>query len=62
MEKEFIVKVVKNGPLVVSGDFKLLLPSGEEQEVTRKTFFCRCGQSKNKPYCDGAHAGIKFDE
>ena len=62
MEKELSIKVVKNGPLVVSGNFKLVLPSGEEKEVTRKTFFCRCGLSKNKPFCDGSHAGSRFDE
>ncbi len=62
MEKEFSVKIVKNGPMIVSGDFKLILPSGEEKEINKKTFFCRCGKSNNKPFCDGAHAGIKFDE
>lgn len=55
------VKIMKGGPYVVSGNLKLILPSGEEKELTGKSFFCRCGHSKNKPFCDGAHKQIEFD-
>ncbi len=58
----FEVKVTKGGPYVVTGTFKLVLPSGEEKETTGKTFFCRCGHSKNKPFCDGSHKQHDFDK
>jgi CDGSH-type Zn-finger protein len=61
-EKEFQVKIVKGGPYVVSGNFKLNLPSGEEKTVTDKAFLCRCGHSNNKPFCDGSHAKSDFDK
>ncbi|MDD5184767.1 MAG: CDGSH iron-sulfur domain-containing protein [Paludibacter sp.] len=59
---QFSVKVIKGGPYVVSGNFKLDLPSGEVKECVDKTFFCRCGHSNNKPFCDGSHAKNDFDK
>lgn len=51
-----IMRVRENGPLAVEAE---LVVSGAEQESPRATL-CRCGQSKNKPYCDGAHATVGF--
>ncbi len=62
MENELKVKVAKGGPMVISGDFKLILPGNEEQQMSGNTFFCRCGLSKNKPFCDASHRGTNFDE
>ena len=56
------VKVVKGGPYVVTGDFKLNMLSGEVKDVTGKTYLCRCGYSSNKPFCDGAHVKSDFDK
>ncbi len=61
-ENSMEIKVTKGGPYVVSGNFKLILPTGEEKELTGKTFFCRCGQSKNKPFCDGSHKNSDLDK
>lgn len=62
MENEVSVKVAKGGPYIVSGNFKLVLLSGEEKEMSGKTALCRCGQSKNKPFCDGSHHDTEFDK
>lgn len=62
MENGLKIKVVKGGPYVVSGEFKMILPTKEEKVMSGNTFFCRCGKSKNKPFCDGAHKGTNFDE
>ncbi len=49
-----------NGPYRVEGEFRILLPSG--QEVSHKTtaYLCRCGGSTKKPFCDGTHSRIGF--
>jgi CDGSH-type Zn-finger protein len=51
-------KVLKNGPLQVSGDFKLLSMGGKVIESRNPIFLCRCGGSKNKPFCDGSHRRV----
>jgi uncharacterized Fe-S cluster protein YjdI len=47
-----------NGPLLVRGRLRVRLPDGTSEELTRA--FCRCGQSGNKPFCDGTHREIGF--
>jgi len=48
-----------NGPLVVRGPITVVRPDGEVEHVTRAAF-CRCGQSANKPFCDGSHREAGF--
>ncbi len=57
---EATVKPLKNGPLQVSGSLEIVTGTGKTVNKTTKTFLCRCGQSMNKPYCDGTHNKIKF--
>jgi len=51
-----------NGPYLVEGDFKLVDPSGKAWDLSGRTkvALCRCGQSANKPFCDGTHAKVGF--
>lgn len=49
-----IVQVQENGPYAVRGDFVI---AGQRQ--TRATL-CRCGASKNKPFCDNSHRSAGF--
>lgn len=44
-----------NGPLLVSGDVKLVDAEGNEFETKAQYALCRCGRSENKPFCDGSH-------
>ena len=57
------IKRIPDGPLEVSGNFAIRAGSGRTAWSGRKAYLCRCGQSKNKPFCDGAHkdAGFKAD-
>lgn len=57
-----IVEVMKNGPLMVYGNIKIKDKEGNETEKHKVTAFCRCGASSNKPYCDGTHNKINFND
>ena len=36
------------------------MPSYQELVAGRRYLWCRCGRSKNQPFCDGSHAGTGF--
>lgn len=55
------IKVVPNAPYLVEGTVELTLADGTVV-VKENPHLCRCGASKNKPYCDGAHAKIGFKD
>jgi uncharacterized Fe-S cluster protein YjdI len=54
-------KVVRNGPLLVSGSFSIVGPDGQEMKRMRIASFCRCGQSGGMPFCDGTHFKCSFE-
>jgi uncharacterized Fe-S cluster protein YjdI len=49
----------RDGPLLVRGRIRIVLPDGTAEELTRAAF-CRCGHSGNKPFCDGTHREVGF--
>jgi CDGSH-type Zn-finger protein/uncharacterized Fe-S cluster protein YjdI len=49
-----------NGPLGISGSVEILSGTGRTIDRVQATALCRCGASKNKPYCDGTHKAIGF--
>lgn len=53
------IRVAEDGPLYVRGDIELTMPDGESRRETRVAL-CRCGDSKNKPYCDNTHVEAEF--
>lgn len=56
------VEVTKNGPLLVHGSIILKDKHGNESTKDKITAFCRCGQSANKPFCDGTHNTCGFKD
>jgi uncharacterized Fe-S cluster protein YjdI len=54
------VTLVANGPLYVRGDVTLRLPDGTVVHHDTRLALCRCGHSKNKPYCDNSHLACSF--
>jgi CDGSH-type Zn-finger protein len=51
-----------SGPLWVRGKIPLVSAEGITYEVRNRVTLCRCGQSFNKPYCDGTHIEIGFND
>ncbi|HEY4184916.1 MAG TPA: CDGSH iron-sulfur domain-containing protein [Polyangia bacterium] len=49
-----------NGPLRVTGNLEICSGTGHTVNRVTKAVLCRCGQSSNKPYCDGTHAKVGF--
>jgi CDGSH-type Zn-finger protein len=54
------IAVTKDGPYWVTGEIPVTLSDGRTLEVRNRVMLCRCGQSANKPLCDGSHRAAKF--
>ncbi len=57
------ITISPNGSLKVEGDVPVFDHEGRQLETRegKPYFLCRCGESKNKPFCDGAHNRVQFD-
>jgi len=57
-EKTSVV-FLENGPIQVTGTIQITGQYGQKDTDTA-VYLCRCGESKNKPYCDGTHKASGF--
>lgn len=69
------ITISKDGPYVVSGSVPLAIQKigadergastgwveGKTLPTASQYALCRCGESKNKPFCDGTHSKVGFD-
>jgi CDGSH-type Zn-finger protein/uncharacterized Fe-S cluster protein YjdI len=55
-----VVEGIKDGPLHVTGNVSLIAASGRVAWQGNDLWLCRCGESKNKPFCDGSHKDAGF--
>jgi CDGSH-type Zn-finger protein len=57
------IVVMQNGSLRVEGDFEIVDQEGRPFGLSgrQRVSLCRCGQSKNKPFCDGTHKTCGFE-
>ena len=74
-ENKAKIMITKDGPYLVSGNLpidKQIIGIGKENEpeewiqgkkvpAGQPCALCRCGESKNKPFCDGTHGKVKFN-
>lgn len=65
-DKKPVIVPLPNGPLYLINDQKPVLvenlqnAKGEPLSAVEGVALCRCGQSKNKPFCDGTHNVVGF--
>jgi len=43
------------GPIYAKGGIQVIGEDGYEYELRNRVTLCRCGESSNKPFCDGSH-------
>jgi CDGSH-type Zn-finger protein/uncharacterized Fe-S cluster protein YjdI len=55
------VKPLPGGPLEVSGNVEIVSGGGRTIDRSTKFCLCRCGASRNKPFCDGSHVFAGFE-
>jgi CDGSH-type Zn-finger protein len=53
------IVALENGPYMLETGGGFVVDGGETEEK-EKVFLCRCGQSSNKPFCDGTHRRVGF--
>ena len=55
---------VSNGPIRIEGEFEIFDSQGAQFGLAGRTVIslCRCGQSANKPFCDGSHKSTGFQD
>ncbi len=49
-----------SGPVAVRGGIPVKSSEGHTYEVRNRMTLCRCGASRNKPFCDGSHIRVRF--
>jgi len=54
------IKPLPDGPLLVNGPLSIRASSGRLAWQGDQAALCRCGQSQNKPFCDGSHKKAGF--
>ncbi len=55
-----VVTPLSNGPLDIRGAAEVITGTGRTIDRTMAVRLCRCGQSNDKPFCDGSHRAVSF--
>lgn len=64
-EPEYVppsIGIEPNGPIWVRGGIPIESEDGTPYEVRNRMTLCRCGRSRNKPFCDGSHKRVGFED
>jgi CDGSH-type Zn-finger protein len=56
------IAVQNDGPVWVRGGIPVIAADGTPYEVRNRVTLCRCGNSRNKPFCDGSHQTTGFTD
>ena len=55
-----VIELQPDGPITVTGLTRFTNSRGEPIATSGRVALCRCGASKNKPFCDGRHVAAGF--
>lgn len=56
------IGIIEDGPIYVRGGIPVEGANGQNFEKQNRMTLCRCGASKNKPFCDGTHTDLGFKD
>jgi uncharacterized Fe-S cluster protein YjdI/CDGSH-type Zn-finger protein len=56
------VSVTANGPLLLRGNIEVRDAAGDVIRRDTRSALCRCGYSRNKPFCDNSHRMVGFTD
>ena len=56
------VTVTPNGPLYLHGNIEVRDANGKVIRQDTRLALCRCGYSRNKPFCDNSHLMVGFTD
>ena len=61
MSEKITMRVKPNGSIRVTGTIDFVDADGNVVETKTDFSLCRCGHSKEKPFCDGSHKAAGFE-
>ncbi|CAB4590141.1 MAG: CDGSH iron-sulfur domain-containing protein [Actinobacteria bacterium] len=61
MSEKVTMRVKENGSIRITGTVDIVDADGNVIESKTDFSLCRCGHSKDKPWCDGAHKTAGFE-
>lgn len=59
-DRPTLVVPIPDGPLMLRGDLDIRDADGEQISRENRVTLCRCGRSRNQPFCDGSHEKAGF--
>lgn len=59
---KLIIKLMKNGPAILQGNYTMESETLEPRTSDKNVALCRCGGTSTQPFCDGTHKEIGFEE
>jgi len=55
-----VITLITDGPLAIEGPVSVRTGRGEVVREAERVVLCRCGGTRNQPFCDGSHLKVKF--
>ena len=60
VRQQTVITLTSDGPLVVEGNVRVQTAGGQIVREADRVALCRCGGTRNQPFCDGSHLRLGF--